>query len=255
MATTTYYAIKVDDSRFKVAATAGGAAIDLTTAGVSMVLVVALPVDEVLEFYSRFVDGLLPAHAVPLASPYPVTIVALVAELAAKRLQLIAGTSSESMKEIGSERRRNFSATRPASLSATPESRRARTRRFGTRPATQRRATLAAGAAGASREPQGFQREPSTAPDGGGDEGRRGSGPRLTEAAQSTFESGETPYGVGWAPGSDGKGRDAAQVGRAPARRAVRRHRDTPAAGPDDLVREVRRRYPTCDPETGRGTS
>jgi len=29
--------------------------------------------------------------------------------------------------------------------------------------------------------------------------------PRLTEAAQSTFESGETPYGVGWAPGSDGK--------------------------------------------------
>lgn len=100
VATTTYYAIKVDDSRFKVAATAGGAAIDLTTAGVSMVLVVALPVDEVLEFYSRFVDGLLPAHAVPLASPYPVTIVALVAELAAKRLQLIAGTSSESMKEI-----------------------------------------------------------------------------------------------------------------------------------------------------------
>lgn len=99
-ATTTYYAIKVDDSRFKVAATAGGAAIDLTTSGVSMVLVVALPVDEVLEFYSRFVDGLLPAHAVPLTAPYPVTIVALVAELAAKRLQLIAGTSSESMKEI-----------------------------------------------------------------------------------------------------------------------------------------------------------
>ncbi len=104
VATTTYYAIKVDDSRFKVATSSAnasaGTAVDLTTTGVSMVLVVALPVDDVLEFYSRFVDGLLPAHAVPLASPYPVTIVALVAELAAKRLQLIAGTSSESMKEI-----------------------------------------------------------------------------------------------------------------------------------------------------------
>lgn len=29
--------------------------------------------------------------------------------------------------------------------------------------------------------------------------------PILTEAAQSTFASGETPYGVGWAPGVDGK--------------------------------------------------
>lgn len=100
VAGTTYYAIKVDDARFKVAATSGGAAIDLTTTGVSMALVVELPVDDILEFYSRFVDGLLPAHAVPLASPYPVTIVALVAELSAKRLQLIAGTSSESMKEV-----------------------------------------------------------------------------------------------------------------------------------------------------------
>lgn len=100
VAGTTYYAIKVDDARFKVAATSGGAAIDLTTTGVSMSLVVELPVDDILEFYSRFVDGLLPAHAVPLASPYPVTIVALVAELSAKRLQLIAGTSSESMKEV-----------------------------------------------------------------------------------------------------------------------------------------------------------
>lgn len=99
-ATTTYYAIKVDDSRFKVASTAGGAAIDLTTAGVSMVLVVALPVDEMLELYSRFVDNVLPAHAVPLTAPYPITIVALVCELAARRLQLLAGVSSESMKEI-----------------------------------------------------------------------------------------------------------------------------------------------------------
>lgn len=103
-AATTYYAIKVDDSRIKLATSSAnasaGTAINLTTDGVTMALVTPLPVDEVLEFYSRFVDGLLPAHAVPLDSPYPVTIVALVAELSAHRLQLIAGTVSESMKEM-----------------------------------------------------------------------------------------------------------------------------------------------------------
>lgn len=29
--------------------------------------------------------------------------------------------------------------------------------------------------------------------------------PILTEAAQASFASGETPYGIGWAPGADGK--------------------------------------------------
>jgi hypothetical protein len=100
VAATTYYVIYVSDSTFKLSATAGGAAIDLTTTGVGMHVTIALPFTEVLEFYSRFVDAFLPAHLVPLTAPYPTTVVALVAELAGKRLQLIAGVSSTAMTEV-----------------------------------------------------------------------------------------------------------------------------------------------------------
>lgn len=100
VAGTSYYAIRLNDSTFKLAATPTGSAINITTDGDGMNVAIALPFEDVLEFYSRFVDGVLPAHAVPLTAPYPVTIVALVAELAAKRLQILAGHSSASMTEI-----------------------------------------------------------------------------------------------------------------------------------------------------------
>jgi hypothetical protein len=94
---TTYYVIRVTDSTFKLAATAGGAAIDLSTSGSQMVVASTLPVDDVLEFYSRFVDAFLPAHAVPLVEPYPVTVTAIVAELAAKKLTHLSGQASVSV--------------------------------------------------------------------------------------------------------------------------------------------------------------
>ena len=91
---TTYYVLRQTDSTFKLAAIDGGAAIDLSTSGDQMIVASTLPVDDVLEFYSRFVDAFLPAHAVPLESPYPVTVTALVAELAAKKLMTLAGLAS-----------------------------------------------------------------------------------------------------------------------------------------------------------------
>lgn len=94
-----YYAIPVTDSTFQVAATSDGSAITLTTNGVSMIVSADLPFDEVLEFFSRFADGFLPAHVVPLPAPYPVTVVAIVAELAAKKLQILSGLTSDSMRE------------------------------------------------------------------------------------------------------------------------------------------------------------
>lgn len=95
-----YYAIEtVSNSFFKVASSSGGPAIDLTTDGSAVVVATPLPFDEVLEFYSRFVDGCLPAHLVPLVSPYPIIVVATVAELSAKKLLLFAGQSSASMTE------------------------------------------------------------------------------------------------------------------------------------------------------------
>jgi hypothetical protein len=96
----TYYAIRVSDSLFKIAASAAGPAIDLTTNGTAVMVATPLPVDETIERYSRFADRCLPAHAVPLSEPIPVEIRALVAELSAKKLLLIRGQSSESMNEM-----------------------------------------------------------------------------------------------------------------------------------------------------------
>jgi len=104
VAGTTYYTIRINEQFFKAGASAiaaaAGTAIDLTVDGVSVVVASMLPIDEVLEFYSRFVDPFLPAHLVPLTSPYPITVTALVAELSAKKLLLIAGQSSASMTEL-----------------------------------------------------------------------------------------------------------------------------------------------------------
>lgn len=96
---TTYYAIRVSESAFQVAATAGGAAIDLTSDAVSMFVAGALPFDEILELYSRFVDPFIPAHLVPLEAPIPVVIVATVAELAAKKLLHLSGQTSVAVNE------------------------------------------------------------------------------------------------------------------------------------------------------------
>ena len=99
VAGTVYYAIPLTDSTFQVSATPSGSAIDLTTDGVSMVVSIDLPFDQLLEYYSRFVDGFLPAHAVPLTAPYPVTVVAIVATLVAKKAQILSGLISESMRD------------------------------------------------------------------------------------------------------------------------------------------------------------
>lgn len=96
---TSYPAIRLTDSTFQIGDGLGGA-LDLTTAGAAVVVSTALPLDEVLEFYSRFADGFLPAHLVPLKDPYPITVTALVAELSAHKLLLIAGQQSTSMKEM-----------------------------------------------------------------------------------------------------------------------------------------------------------
>lgn len=99
VAGTVYYVIPITDSTFQVSATPTGSAITLTTDGVSMIVTIDLPFDEVLEYYSRFADGFLPAHCVPLPQPYPITVVAIVAKLTAKQIQILSGMKSESMDE------------------------------------------------------------------------------------------------------------------------------------------------------------
>lgn len=98
-----YFAIRVSDATFKISATDGGPPIDLTSDGASMLVATELPFDRILEYYSRFVEDCVPAHCVPFEhdgdGAYPTVITATVAELAAKKLQTLSGTSSVSVTE------------------------------------------------------------------------------------------------------------------------------------------------------------
>lgn len=99
VAGTVYYVIRVTDSTFKLSATNGGPAIDLTTNGDSMIVIAELPVAELLEAFSRFVDDFLP-HDVPVPAvggAYPITIVRTVCELTAAKVLSLSGQTSVSM--------------------------------------------------------------------------------------------------------------------------------------------------------------
>lgn len=83
---TTYFAIRLTNATFQLAATTGGSAINLTSDGVSMMVIREPLFDEHIEFYSRWADGLLPAHLVPLQAPIHPLVRGVVADCAAKRV-------------------------------------------------------------------------------------------------------------------------------------------------------------------------
>lgn len=99
VAGTTYYAKPLTDNTFQVAATPGGAAINLTTAGSRIVVVAALPIDAAIEYASALIDDFLSAHAVPLVAPYPVIVVAATAQLAIAKLLSYTGQAPGTLSE------------------------------------------------------------------------------------------------------------------------------------------------------------
>lgn len=95
---TTYYAIRVSNAQFKLAAATGGAAIDFTADGAEVVVVREPSYDDTIEAYSRWADTFLPAHAVPLSTPLGpefALVRLLVARLSAKALLNADGKSSQ----------------------------------------------------------------------------------------------------------------------------------------------------------------
>ena len=100
VAATAYYVRAVDAWRFRVAASAGGAAITLASAGTTFVVYAALPIDATLDKVSRMIDDLLPAHVVPLTAPYPDVVVMTAAELAASELLALTGAASVSLTSV-----------------------------------------------------------------------------------------------------------------------------------------------------------
>ncbi len=86
VAGTTYYAAPVDEWLFQVAASAGGAALNLTTAGANVVVITPLPREAAREWATAVIDDMLPAHLVPLSAPYPPIVRMTCAELANAKL-------------------------------------------------------------------------------------------------------------------------------------------------------------------------
>ena len=91
---TTYYAIRVSNAAFQLAATNGGAAINITSNGVEMIVTREPRFDDLIEFVSRWADGLLVAHAVPLTAPIHPLVRGVVADVAAKRILNANGADS-----------------------------------------------------------------------------------------------------------------------------------------------------------------
>jgi hypothetical protein len=94
VADTTYYAIRLTNAAFKLAATAGGAAIDITADGDSVLVLRPPPFDDVIEYYSRWADTFIP-HLAPLEAPIHPLVKGIVAQLSAKALLNLDGKSSE----------------------------------------------------------------------------------------------------------------------------------------------------------------
>jgi hypothetical protein len=102
VAGTTYYAIRVSNAEFRLAATAGGSAINLTTDAVSMFVMREPDFDYWIGFYSRWADSSLPGHLVPLGRTEPVhpLVEGIVADLVAKRMFNIGGQASETVNDM-----------------------------------------------------------------------------------------------------------------------------------------------------------
>ncbi len=99
---TTYYARRLTHATFSLAATVGGSEIDLTTSGVSVVVLRAPDFDYWIGVYSRWADTSLPAHAVPMGrdAAVPAVVECIVADLVAKRMFGVGGQASESLKDM-----------------------------------------------------------------------------------------------------------------------------------------------------------
>jgi hypothetical protein len=120
VAGTTYFAKVIDESQFQARATAGGAAIDITSAGdpERVLLIVPLPVLSWIRWASREVEELAPAHVVPFVKvddadvredeagydaatgKYPGAVVICAAELAATKGLGFGGASSRTLSKV-----------------------------------------------------------------------------------------------------------------------------------------------------------
>jgi hypothetical protein len=95
---TTYYAIPVAYDTFKVAASAGGSAVDITTAGSNILVVASLPWTAWITECSAMLDQTLPAHLVPITSTVPEPVKLYCAALLAMRALAHVGAKTDAIQ-------------------------------------------------------------------------------------------------------------------------------------------------------------
>lgn len=105
LAGTTYYAIPVTDSTFRLASSPGGPAIDLTSSGFNFLVWAPLPVVSAIRAAAARIDDLLPAHVVPLTAPYPETVVRMNALLAIEYLLNYTGGTNPGLAAMLAEQK------------------------------------------------------------------------------------------------------------------------------------------------------
>lgn len=140
---TTYYADVLDDNRFGVRATAGGARIGLTTAGSRIVVIAPLPIGAAIDWASSTIEEWTPAHAVgSLASSRTVRVTC--AALAAGKLMSRSGPMTKSLSAIVAEAQKQIERwARGIPVRDAP---------------TTGRTNLAAAATARQRDPRGWRR-------------------------------------------------------------------------------------------------
>lgn len=129
---TAYYVKRLDDARFQLAASSGGATIDFTTAGANVIVVTPINYEATCAWASEIIFDMVPAHAVPFTSPVPPILRNTAAELAATKIMQVTGSGAPvSLMKIYDEARkrverwatgvpiRDANATEPANLAAT----------------------------------------------------------------------------------------------------------------------------------------
>lgn len=99
---TTYYAIRVSNSKFKLATSAvnaaAGTAIDFSTSGTNVVVIREPDFDTAIEEVSRWADDYLPGHLVPLDTPLGADLAhlrAAVADVVAANMLNFDGKASD----------------------------------------------------------------------------------------------------------------------------------------------------------------
>lgn len=97
----TYFAVRLTNASFALAATEGGAPIDLTSDGVEIALSREPDFDYWINEYSRWADNFFPAHAVPFsAGQVPTIVTGSVADCVAKRMFNVGGQGSETLDQV-----------------------------------------------------------------------------------------------------------------------------------------------------------